>query len=382
MRSHVPDGAPADGPVDSALVDSLLADLDSIGLSGPGREIPLFSDEPKLASWFYPTPSAGPYRNEGPYGLALSSSPAVARLKALAEFYERLCLHNAAAEQAARPWREGADHDPASFAPAFLRADAAMVERLRSASYRWKPAVRLATCAPTSVPAQVVLTSYDRGDEPAIQPKVGSSGAALGRRGDGGAWRRGLFEVVERHIASSFQIDAPGGERIVELPPRATATESVLRRYRLEPYVFPLRNAFDVPCIAVALTDHSGVGPALSRAMRAAPTWAAAIEEGLLEALERRRPARLERLRGEPENPVYPWPTLDRMRRALPGMESARPIPYRALEAPELAPETLLERLETRGLEVLSVDLTVPEVAAAGLEVLKVLIPGFGPLPA
>ena len=359
-----------------------LGDLEAIGLSGPGLVVPLFSDEPKYPSHFFPTPSAGPYRNAGPYGLSLARSAEAARLKALAELYERLCLHNAFIEGEPRPYDPSSCYDPSAFASAGDRADAALAGRLRNARYRWMPATGISRPTRTLVPAQVVVPDFACDGEPRVIPKIGSSGCALGRRDDAGAWQRGLFEVIERHTAADFRVDDCRAERIVDLPAEAAEIEANLRRYRLEPYVFRLTNAFGVPCVAVALVDPSGVGPALSIAMRAAPTWQSAIAEGILESLERRRPARLERARGTPEKPVYPWSTLERLQTARPAMDGAPALAFASLDASEVTAALLLDRLEARGLDVLQVDLTLPEVAAAGFEAVKVLVPGLGPLPA
>ncbi len=355
--------------------NTTLARLAGMGVSGPGFEVAIFSDEPKYPSWFIPTPAAGPYRCPGPYGLSLARSLDIARLKALAELHERICLHNLEPADERRSAWNGSGARPASFA-------AAPSEDLNSSSYCWLPARRIPDGEQTRVPAQVVLPNYDRGREPAILPKVGSSGCALGEKVDGGAWRRGLFEVMERHICSGFSIDTVRGPRIVDLPAGAAEIEDNLRRYRLEPFVFAMQNRFGIPCVAIALADASGVAPALSLAMRSARSWERAIEEGLLEALERRRPARLERSRGTPANPVYPWPTLDRLARARPAIEAAPEVPYNSLDEADISAEAILEDLGDKGLEVLLVDLTLPEVGAAGFEVARVLVPGLGPLPA
>ncbi len=351
------------------------------------REIPYFTDEPKYPSYFHPTPSSGPYRNSGPYGLSLALANDSARLKALAEFYERLCLHHAPYDPEPSPRNEG-DADPAAFAPrerlsvTGIHDDSDWIERLRQARYRWISAVSLSDGRTTRVPARVVLPNFDRGDEPVIIPKIGSSGAALGRRGDGGAAARGLFETIERHTARGFRIESVTAQRIVGFPDGPAQIAENLRRYRLEPYVFRLASEFGVPCVAAALADRSGVGSALSLAMRAAPTWERAIEDVLLEALERRRPARLERSRGEPAYPVYPWSTLERLERARPAIDAAPTIRFSNLDDAEVTADDLLGRLRENGLDVLQVDLTLPEVAAAGFEAVKILIPQLGPMPA
>ena len=142
---------------------------------------------------------------------------------------------------------------------------------------------------------------------------------------------------------------------------------------------------WDVPCVLVALADRSGVAPALSIAMRAAPTFVAAVQIGLFEALERRRPARVEEAGREPGSNaprIYPWESLDTLRELEPMFRAATEVPWATLPEAPVQQADLLGRVAADGFRVLCVELTLPEVRAAGFEAVKIVLPGLRPMPA
>jgi ribosomal protein S12 methylthiotransferase accessory factor YcaO len=199
---------------------------------------------------------------------------------------------------------------------------------------------------------------------------------------------RGLFEVLERYTVGALTFEERASRRVVSLPPEHQQIEQNLRRYRLEPYVFWLTGRYEAPWALVALTDHSGAGPALSFATRSAPTFAEAIYSALLESMERRRPARMEeasRETGSDAPRVYLWETLETLETLAeiePILKSAAPTSFDELPKTPRTAKQLLECFAADGLDVLSVDTTLPEVAAAGFEASKIVIPELGPMPA
>jgi len=365
-------------------LEETLSSLLAIGLAPLGCEIPYFTDEPKLPSYFIPKPESGPYLSGEPYGLSLAEDAPSARAKALAEFYERLCLSNAqVGDRPARWTPQSGRIDPANLAELSAKRDPVRLKTLRESQYRWIGAVVAQTGRKTAVPAQAVIPGFPRDGEAQIVEAVGSSGAALGALGTDGAFERGFFEVVERHAVASYSFRDRLRRRVVGLPPSVLEIEDLLRRYRLEPYVFRLSNRFAAPCVFVVLTDGSGVAPALSISSRAAPTFEDAIRTGLLEALERRRPARVEQTTLKPgDRRVYPWRAIEDLRELEPLLAAAEPEDFVTLPAEPVSAGGVMAKLTQNGEDVLRVDLTLPEVAAAGFEAVKVIAPSLGPLPA
>ncbi len=360
----------------------ILEALQSIGLAAVVTEVPFFTDEPKYPSYFHGRPANCPYRKGEPYGLSLSDDALSARIAALAEFYERLCLYNAPHDGVLCPWEASSGWiDPAALAPAATSGEAA---RLRATPFVWLDAIDLISGEATKIPAAAVIPGFASEPSP-IAECVSTSGAAFGVRHEGGAANRGLFEVVERHAAASSSTEQRLAERIVVLPEDLQPMLDTLRRFRLEPLVFRMSAKWDVPCVLVALADRSGVAPALSIAMRAAPTFAAAVHTAFFEALERRRPARVEeasRQPGSKASRVYPWETLDALRNLEPMFRAAEEVPWATLPEDPVNPPDLLRRIAADGFRILCVELSLPEVRAAGFEAVKIVIPGLRPMPA
>ncbi len=361
-------------------MEDLLAALLSIDLAPDVIEIPFFTDEPKYPSYFYPKPVSGSYVEGLPYGMSLAREKVGAQAKALAEFYERLCLLNPRPSVPSASWREPAWVDPAAI-PA--EVDSERADILRQSPYAWLDAIEINSGRKTKIPAQAVVPGFGS-DEERILPAVGPSGASLGRAGKPGRVARGLFEVLERHTSSVVPFAERIAQRVVELPAALQEVEADLRRYRLEPYVFWLQARYSTPWVLVALADHSGVGPALSFATRAAETFEDAIATALIESLERRRPARMEEADRQPGSDaprLYPWEPLETLDRIEPKFNSAALTRFDDLPQTPRTAQDLLACFAADGLDVLSVDTTLPEVAAAGFETSKIVIPSLGPLP-
>jgi len=369
--------------------ETTLAALEAIGLGTLLLQIPYYTDEPKVASFFCQSPKRGRYSAREPYGLCLDFDASTARMKALAECYERICLHNCRYDTRPGPWRDsGRRLDPAIFALPADHKNEARLEEISGAAYHWIAACDIITGQDWQVPVQVVRPGFGESEDVAILPKVGSSGAALGPKGSRIALHHALFEVVERTSHGSLFQSSPR-DRITALPQRFDAMLGLLERYRLEPFVFLLPNSLNVPCVLVVTVDRSGVGPAMSHAGRAAPTFGEAMEAALLESIERRRPARLEQSsrfwKDVDPRPrakrTYSWPTLADLESIEPKFIQGKSIEFDELEGRRVSLDDLIERLRKRGDQVLVCDMTLPEVGRAGFEALRVLVPSLGPLP-
>jgi ribosomal protein S12 methylthiotransferase accessory factor YcaO len=363
-------------------VNDILETLQAIGLAAAVTEVPFFTDEPKYPSYFHGKPRDSPYRVGEPYGLSLAGDALSARIAALAEFYEHLCLYNAPHDGDLRAWDPNDGWiDPATLAPASTAEEAA---RLRATPFVWLDAVDLVSGEATRIPAAAVIPGFESEPSP-IADRVSTSGAAFGVRHEGGARVRGLFEVVERHTTAAASTKERLAQRILALPADLQPILEALRRFRLEPFVFRLPAKWVVPCVLVALADRSGAAPAQSTAMRAAPTFTAAVRTGLFEALERRRPARVEEAGREPGSNaprVYPWETLDALRDLEPMFHAAEEVPWATLPAEPVNAPDLLGRIAADGFRILCVELSLPEVRAAGFEAVKIVVPGLRPMPA
>jgi ribosomal protein S12 methylthiotransferase accessory factor len=211
-----------------------------------------------------------------------------------------------------------------------------------------------------------------------------SSGAALGERGGERALSSGIFELVERDAAIAAWLTRTPLPRIVDLPSSAPDLPAYLRRYRLEPYIFDARSDLGIPTAVAITIDETGIGPAVNAGIRAAFTYEEAITGALLESIQARRGLRLaeapDRFPDEdevtsPEQRFYFWQPPERIRLLRFWLETDRKFNYASLCAEPLTLEGITGRLREKGYHILAADITLPEIARAGFEVVKVVIP-------
>src|SRR5690606_20164827 len=121
-------------------------------------EVPYFTDEPKYPCYFYSKPAEGPYTQGEPYGMCLAADPLEARAKALAEFYERLCLCHPQVTESLEIWTPSSGWiDPASF---LVSPDPSDIERVRRGSYSWLEATEIRSGRKTKIPTQTVVPGF------------------------------------------------------------------------------------------------------------------------------------------------------------------------------------------------------------------------------
>lgn len=343
--------------------------------------ISFFSDEPHYPSYFCTVSADAPYPSGDVYGLSVHPDDETARLKSLAEFYERLCLYRPERASEPEPWRPDSDQlDPVRFD---FRREPGNPDETRKARLRWVPAREWGTGVAVRVPAQAVIPGLGETEELTLVSRLNPGGAALGEDGDGGAFRRGLFEMIERHSTLRADRIPAGLRRIDGWPEESAEMLRTLERYRLEPRAVDLGQEFGVPCVMTALLDRSGLATTIMTSHRASSNYNEALATGLLEAVERRRPARLEQQTkfaglgpGDPR-PVrrFQWTDasalsdFDRRYAAMP-VVSLADLQSRRVPVDEAA--------ELLGCPIYVVDLTLPEVRAAGFEVIRVVIPELG----
>jgi len=347
-------------------------------------EVSYFSDEPNYPSYYHNVSPDAPYPAGEVYGLSIDPDPEISRLKSLAEFYERLCLYRP--ERAGEPeaFRPDSDQlDPARFDYRRPKGDP---DEVRRARLRWLPARDWDTGEAVRVPAQAVVPGLDKSEEIALVSNLNPGGSALGPLGEGGAFRRGLFEMIERFSTLRSDHDRSFVRRIDGWPGECDELLSVLKRYRLEPVALDYGQAFGVPCVMTVLFDRSGVATTTMTAHRAAGNYADALASGLFEALERRRPARLEQhlvfdqLGPDDEVPHrrFQWTDLDYLAVFERQIGAMPVVSFDSLREQETSIEEAVERIRMLGHSIYVADLTLPEVREAGFEVIRVLIPELG----
>ncbi len=369
-------------------MDSTLTALEGIGHADI-QLVPFFTDEPKYPEYFCTLNAAAPYPEEQVYGLSVHPDAKIARLKALGEFYERLCLHGQPSAGDPERYRPGGDQlDPARFD---FRKPAGDPEVVRQAKLRWMAGYDWSDSRPVRLPSQNVIPGLAEKEAPApaLAPSLSPGGAALGQSGDGGAFQRALYEMVERHATRRFDQDRSAAVRIEGWPPESAPMIEYLERYRLRPRALDLGAYFGVPCVMTALLDSSGVASTITVSHRAASSYGEAMAVGLLESVERRRPARLENEikfavhlgpDAQAGKRLYMWTGLDELRDFEPWFDSLPAKRFEDLEPIRTTPEETAQRIVERGNPIYIVDLTLPEVAAAGFEAIRVVIPELGPL--
>ena len=205
----------------------------------------------------------------------------------------------------------------------------------------------------------------------------------MGQCGTDQAFRTGLFEVLERYTAARSYLEQAQPPRIVDLPPHLGEFVAYMERYRLEPFLFDTATDLDLPAVMVITVDESGLGPAAGLGSRCAATYEEAIRRALLESLQGRRAARMDKETRFPgpvddrtlEERIHYWFGLERLRDLRPNLESPHRTSYTELTRRDTSPEAVEERLRERGYHLFVADVTLPEVAAQGFEVLKVVVP-------
>ena len=349
--------------------------------------VPYFTDEPKYPSVFCTPKPDAPYLRRQVYGLSVHPDMEIARLMSLAEFYERACLNGIDRRGEPEPYRPGSDQlDPARFD---YRPEPGDPKEIRAAKLRWIEATSWPDGETVRLPLQNVIPYVAEEEEIALAPNLSPGGAALGGLGDGGAFRRGLYEMVERHASRRSTADRSRAARIQGWPEVSLPMVEYLERYRLHARAVDLGDYYGVPSVMIALLDRSGVASSITVSHRTASNYGDALSVGLLESIERRRPARLEQEIKFAEHlgpdksagkRLFMWTDLEELEQFEPWFES---LPVRRLD--DLAeivttPEETGRRLIEQGCPIYVVNLSLPEVEAAGFEGIRVIIPELGRL--
>ncbi|GAA3086629.1 YcaO-like family protein [Streptosporangium carneum] len=345
---------------------------------------------------------------------ATLGDPAHARAAALGEAIERYCGNAVPADLPVSSWNRltEAALDPETIplysAAQYREPGFPFVPLTRDLPIAWTPATDMRRGGRVLVPASMAWLDYFHGPR-AAQPPTHSlpySGIATGRTRER-AERAALEELFERDATTIWWASGAACDAVAD-PERVIAAlgdEGPLIRLLVVP------SPFGVPVMAAFLEDPETGIVAFGGACRATPHQAAtkalveayglysltlqladpdgqvwqAVATGALEE-HVFRPFRADRSYRDAFRPDYRDLTdlpaiaqlyLDPRMQGAP-LERLRAAPGPALaDLPSADPAGYLDRLAAAGLTAYSVDLTTPDVAAAGLHVVRVLVPGL-----
>jgi ribosomal protein S12 methylthiotransferase accessory factor len=280
----------------------------------------------------------------------------------------------------------------------------------------WVPGTCLHTGAPTLVPASLAYLNFYTGPRRHHPPTNALSYAGIATGTDRAhAERFALEELFERDATTLWwAAGAPAplitdGHSVTDKLDDPNATTRTIRLRQVP-------SGFDVPVVAAFIEDHAAGVVAFGSACRADPRQAAAkalveavglyaltvkltdpgsdvwhaVADGVLSAQVFRphRPDRSYRDAFRPDlrdlvdlpaiaqlylDPRMQGEPLDRLRSSDP----ATTLDQLPTVTDEVAREVYLARLACAGLRAVSVDLTTADVAAAGLRVVRVVVPGL-----
>lgn len=363
------------------------------------------------------------------FGAALGR-PERARMAALGEAVERYCGNIIAAPLVSASHGQLRDAGRDAVDPAELALYSAaqydtrgfpFVPFTRDLTVEWVRGRDLRTGGEVLAPASLVYLNYYRGRRRALPPTnaLRYAGIAAGQDREH-AERFALEEVLERDASTIWWASGAHAAQVSD-PERITAQlddpEASTRTVRL----LAIPSPFDVPVLAALIEDHARDIVAFGTACRADPAEAAtkavveafgllgitmqlldptadvwrAVEQGSIGA-HVFRPYRADRRYREDiqddwrdlvDLPAVAQLYLDPHMMGAP-LDRLRHVP-RTVALGDLAAvpgdphAAYLQRLAEAGLRAVSVDLTTPDVAAAGLSVVRVLVTGtYGNAPA
>lgn len=379
-------------------LNDILKSLKGIGLSKPEVEMFPITDEPKIPGYlcFAADETKERFDTEEVLGKGFDTSETKAKLKAVGEFHERLCLHNPEEEKFifSHYNQDMSLIDPALFfcySEEQVSGNKGYIERLRKAQYRWWPVTELTSAKDTFIPAQLIfIPNFWRGELPIRRERI-STGAALGPAGTAHALINGFMESCERDACISSYLTKREINKIIDLPKDLDEIVSYLQRYQLEPHLFDVTTDLGVPTVLTATIDRSGIGPAVSVGSRSSIRYKDAVKYSILESIQCRRHSRIMRDFEFPEIPdeeevnsmsarFYYWHPLERISDLEFWLNSPNTVTYRDLKSKDITFKKALESLQSRGYHIFVADITLPIIRNAGFEVLKVVIPELHPL--
>lgn len=368
----------------------ILAKLLRVDGMGLPQLTPLLTDEPKLPVYMARL-------GDDSWGQGAHPDPVLAQLKAVGEALERSCLLTPADDGSiqARYGDLDGQVDPADFycySAAQTDDYDEVIDGIRGMSFHWTLVRDSATGRAVYVPREFVYLDAANYEARPIRRESVSSGAAIGLACTQDAFRRALFELIERDAFMAVWLRGESPKRIGGFSGAIANLLDLLKRYRLDCRLFDLRSDYGVPAVFALTLDFSGVGPAVTSGLSAAENYEAASESAILESISYRRQARLNKMSQElpqiqtaaeivsAETRIAYWsdparlPELPQWTGQDPNVDLGR-LGVMPCTAPEA-----LERLTSQGCRVMQADITSPRAAAQGFQCVRVIVPELHPL--
>lgn len=380
-------------------LEKILESLHKIGLSKSEEEMFLITDEPKIPGYLcFPTDEVvKKYNTKDTFGQGFDPHRTKARIKAVAEFLERICLYNPEEIKfVVSKFNENKDFvDPASFfcySEEQVPNKEEILDKISSAEYRWWSVTNLTDNNKYFIPAQMVFLSNIFDDEVQVRKERISTGAALGPLNTDYALNGGFMESIERDACISSYLTKRNLRRIIDLPDDIEELTEYLRRYQLEPHIFDATSDLNIPTVLVVTLDKTGIGAAVNVGSRSSATYEDAIKYAILESIHCRRTSRVmrhfrfsESLPKESEitcmdNRFFYWHSLERVNDLKFWLHNDESISYEDLKQKNMTFEQALSVVKSHGYNIFVADMTFPQIRDEGFEALKVIIPELHPL--
>lgn len=376
---------------------SVLGSLLAIGLTEVPKEIPFLTDEPKIPNYFC-SPKNNPmngYDSKESFGQGFDFNNNRARIKSIAETLERLCLYN----QNGEIIQSGFIDDGSFVRPSDFNCYSEeqmpnlrkFLEELDCSSYTWVRAENLTTGKDIWTPAQTVFLYTVPINEMSLRGEQISTGGAFGKIGEGRAFKSGFLESIERDGIMNFYLNRQQGRKMCDFSPKTQELIDYLVRYQLETHIFDASSDFEIPTIFILTIDRTGIGEAVNIGSRSDLTYDSAIRGALMESIQCRRLSRtsasMTQANAPNENNINSleerflyWAEIERIADLDYMIDEEPTISYNGLKRKKISLKKAVNRVTSRGYNILVSDLTLPEVRRGGFETLKVVIPELHPM--
>jgi len=382
---------------------NIYKNLNKIGILGKYSPRLNFPDEPQFYQYACERPS-GSVKGKTGFGFGCSDKESEAFKIAVSEAIEHYCIlferddlfiknsFNELSEKAI---------DPLRFIP-FSKI------QLKDKKYKkflvnhdtklnWLEGYSLTNNRKTLLPASMVYANYNHKQkgEPILQI-TNSNGAACGETQEFAIYR-GICEIIERDAyLISFINNLPKKIISVEHDKKLTDFKKRIERYNLEVFFISTKLDLSPSTITCLIIDKTGSGPAVCAGLGGDLSQRNAIITSGYEAVRRHISGRDRFFRSEPL-PIPPKYSYDwfinqkqllwnapHMIKTAEKMLNGEKIDF--VETNNNFPQDykgkvkqLVKELKIKGMEVIMVDVTVPEVKKEGMRVIKVIIPEMVP---
>src|SRR3989339_303473 len=377
---------------------NILNRLESVGLSNSIQAIPYITDEPKIPGFlcFANKIAEQKYITDEVFGQGYDRNETKARIKSVGEFLERLCFDNPNKNLLILDnYVSQSDYaNPQIFccySENQLDKMKDHVENSKKSRYLWMKVKDVLNNKDVFIPAQMIFIRGFEEEFPIRLERI-TTGGALGIKGTDHAMSYGLLEVLERDACMGAYLQKTPVKKIIDLPPNISTLVKYLDRYGLETHVLDVTSDLNIPTIAVITVDRTGVGAAINVGSKAAYTYNYAIERAILESIQCRRVARIERetkySRELPhvekitgvDDRYYYWYSTDKITDLDFWLNNNDTVSYKRLASHQSNLDAIINTLQIKKFNLFVADITLPELATQGCEVLKVIVPELHPL--